>query len=169
MSCVVAKTAPNSFETVCLSKYGLLGIKIPTKARVDIGGKHLCLFTSIYMQITRHCLSFWIYICFRFYSPQTKLRKGNVFTHVCLFTVCLFAACTWIGGVFQHAPGQGGRVQVPIQDLVKGVPQLPRLKAAEQTHVSEVSYLWPAFSHILETPFLSFLTSTSRPKTYNFH
>ena len=72
-----------------------------------------------------------------------------------------------------------------IQDLVKGA-QLPRPKVAnvaEQSHVSKVSYLWSGsraylkaleafgflilkyvFSHILETLFLSFLTSTSTAK-----
>ena len=47
-SCVVAKSGSNSFETVCLSKYGLLGIKIPIKARVDIGRKHL---VSVYFYL----------------------------------------------------------------------------------------------------------------------
>ena len=71
--------------------------------------------------------------------------------------------------------------QVQIQDLVKEGPQLLRPKVADVAKcscVSEVSNLWPgsrarlralevfgflmlkyAFSHILETLFLSFLTS----------
>ena len=77
-------------------------------------------------------------------------------------------------------------VQVRIQDLVKGGPQLLRPKVtdvAKQSRVSEASNLWPgsraslraleafgflmlkyAFSHILETLFLSFLTSILTPK-----
>ena len=76
--------------------------------------------------------------------------------------------------------------QVRIQDLVKGGPQLLRLKVAnvaKRSHTSEVSNLRPgsrahlrgleafgflmlkyAFSHILETLFLSFLTSILTPK-----
>ena len=72
-------------------------------------------------------------------------------------------------------------LQVRIQDLVKGGPQLLRPKVADiakQSHASEASKLQPgsrahlraleafgflmlkyAFSHILETLFLSFLTS----------
>ena len=77
-------------------------------------------------------------------------------------------------------------MQVRIQDLVKGGPQLLRLKVADvakRSHASEVSNLQPgsrarlraleafgflmlkyAFSHILETLFLSFLTSILTPK-----
>ena len=73
-----------------------------------------------------------------------------------------------------------------IQDLIKGGAQLLRLKVADVakwSQVSEVSNLWPgfrthlraletfgflmlkyAFSHILETLFLSFLTSILTPK-----
>ena len=76
--------------------------------------------------------------------------------------------------------------QVRIQDLVKGGPQLLRLKVADVakwSRASEVSILWPgsrarlraleafgflmlkyAFSHILETLFLLFLTSILTPK-----
>ena len=76
--------------------------------------------------------------------------------------------------------------QVRIQDLVKGGPQLLRPKVADiakQSRASEVSNLQPgsmarlraleafgflmlkyAFSHILETLFLSFLTSILTPK-----
>ena len=72
----------------------------------------------------------------------------------------------------------------------RGGPQLPRPKVAdvaERSRASEASYLRPgsrvhlraleafeflvlkyAFSHILEPLFLSFLISTSRPKTYNY-
>ena len=79
--------------------------------------------------------------------------------------------------------------QVRIQDLGNGRPQLVRPKVAniaEWSHASEANYLWPgpsahlrfleafeflmlkyAFSHILETHFLSFLIFTSRPKIYN--
>ena len=75
--------------------------------------------------------------------------------------------------------------QVRIQDLVKGGPQLLRPKIADvakQSCTSEASNLWPgsrarlraqeafgflmlkyAFSHILETLFLSFLTSILTP------
>ena len=77
-------------------------------------------------------------------------------------------------------------LQVRIQDLVKGGPQLLRLKVADvakRSHASEVSNLQPgsrarlraleafgvlmlkyAFSPILETLFLSFLTSILTPK-----
>ena len=77
-------------------------------------------------------------------------------------------------------------VQVRIQDLVKGGPQLLRPKVADvakRSHASEVSNLRPrsracwraleafgflmlkyAFSHILETLSLSFLTSILTPK-----
>ena len=70
--------------------------------------------------------------------------------------------------------------------MVKGGPQLLRVKVADvtkQSHASEASNLWPgsrtrlralevfgvlmlkyAFSHILETLFLSFLTSILTPK-----
>ena len=76
-------------------------------------------------------------------------------------------------------------LQVRIQDLVKGGSQLLRLKVAyvaKQSCAGEVSNLWPgsraclraleafgflmlkyAFSHILETLFLSFLTSILTP------
>ena len=76
--------------------------------------------------------------------------------------------------------------QVRIQDLVKGGGHLLRPKAADvakRSHASEVSNLQPgsrvrlraleafgflmlkyAFSHILETLFLSFLTSILTPK-----
>ena len=76
--------------------------------------------------------------------------------------------------------------QVRIQDLVKGGPQLLRPKVAnvaKRSHASEVSILRPgsraclraleafgflmlkyAFSHILETLFLLFLTSILTPK-----
>ena len=76
--------------------------------------------------------------------------------------------------------------QVRIQDLVQGGPQLLRLKVADvakQSRASEASNLRPgsraplraleafgflmlkyAFSHILETLFLSFLTSILTPK-----
>ena len=76
--------------------------------------------------------------------------------------------------------------QVRIHYLVKGA-QLLRPKVAnvaEQSHASKLNYLWTgsrtclralkafeffmlkyAFSHILETLFVSFLTSTSTPKT----
>ena len=75
--------------------------------------------------------------------------------------------------------------QVRIEDLVKGGPQLLRLKVADvakRSHVSEASNLWRgsrvhlraleafgflmlkyAFSHILETLFLSFLISILTP------
>ena len=78
------------------------------------------------------------------------------------------------------------RLQVRIQDLVKRGAQLLRPKVADvvkRSHASEVSNLWPgsrarlraleafgflmlkyAFSHILETLFLSFLTSILTPK-----
>ena len=68
--------------------------------------------------------------------------------------------------------------------------QLPRPKVAdvvEQSHMSKVSYYWPGFrasiralevfgililkyvfSHIVETLFLSFLTSKSTPITLHF-
>ena len=77
-------------------------------------------------------------------------------------------------------------IQVRIQDLVKGGPQLLRPKVAnvvKWSRASEASNLWPgsrarlraleafgflmlkyAFSHILETLFLSFLTSILTPK-----
>ena len=77
-------------------------------------------------------------------------------------------------------------LQVRIQDLVKGGTQLLRLKVADvakRSRASEVSNLRPgsrarlgaleafgflmlkyAFSHILETLFLSFLTSILTPK-----
>ena len=77
-------------------------------------------------------------------------------------------------------------IQVRIQNLVKGGPQLLRPKVADiakRSHTSEVSNLRPgsrarlraleafgflmlkyAFSHILETLFLSFLTSILTPK-----
>ena len=77
-------------------------------------------------------------------------------------------------------------VQVRIQDLVKGGPQLLRPKVADvakRSRASEASNLRPgsrahlraleafgflmlkyAFSHILETLFLSFLTSILIPK-----
>ena len=73
----------------------------------------------------------------------------------------------------------------------QGGPQLPRLKVADVagwSRASKASYLRPwsrarsraleafeflvlkyAFSHILELLFLSFLISTSRPKTYNYY
>ena len=76
--------------------------------------------------------------------------------------------------------------QVRIRDLVKGGPQLLRAKVADiakWSRASEVSILWPgsrarlraleafgflmlkyAFSHILETLFLLFLTSILTPK-----
>ena len=76
--------------------------------------------------------------------------------------------------------------EVRIQDLVRGGPQLLRPKVADVTkrsHASEVSNLWLgsmalnraldslgflmlqyAISHILETLFLSFLTSILTPK-----
>ena len=76
--------------------------------------------------------------------------------------------------------------QVRIQDLVKGGPQLLRPKVADiakRSHASEASILQPgsralkraleafgflmlkyAFSHILETLFLLFLTSILTPK-----
>ena len=76
--------------------------------------------------------------------------------------------------------------QVRIQDLVKGGPQLLRPKVADvakRSHMSKASNLQPgsralkwaleafgflmlkyAFSHILETLFLSFLTSILTPK-----
>ena len=76
-------------------------------------------------------------------------------------------------------------MQVRIQDLVKGGAQLLRPKIADvakRSHMSEASNLWPgsraclraleafgflvlkyAFSHILETLFLSFLTSILTP------
>ena len=76
--------------------------------------------------------------------------------------------------------------QVRIQDLVKGGPQLLRPKVADiakRSHASEASILRPgsrarlraleafgflmlkyAFSHILETLFLLFLTSILTPK-----
>ena len=75
-----------------------------------------------------------------------------------------------------------------IQDLVKGGPQVLRPKVADVAKrrcMSEASKLWPgsraclraleafgflmlkyAFSHILETLFLSFLTSILTPKVY---
>ena len=75
--------------------------------------------------------------------------------------------------------------QVRIKDLVKGGPQLLRPKIADvakRSPASEASNLWPgsrarlraleafgflmlkyAFSHILETLFLSFLTSILTP------
>ena len=77
-------------------------------------------------------------------------------------------------------------LQVRIQDLVKGGPQLLRPKVADvakQSRASKASNLRPgsrarlraleafgylmlkyAFSHILETLFLSFLTSILTPK-----
>ena len=77
-------------------------------------------------------------------------------------------------------------IQVRIQDLVKGGPQLQRPKVADvakRSHASEASNMRPgsrarlraleafgflmlkyAFSHILETLFLSFLTSILTPK-----
>ena len=73
----------------------------------------------------------------------------------------------------------------------QGGSQLPRPKVAdvaEWSRASEASYLQPGsraslrvleafeflmlkytFSHILETLFLSFLTSTLRSKTYNYY
>ena len=76
-------------------------------------------------------------------------------------------------------------IQVRIQDLVKGRSQLLRPKIADvakRSRASEASNLWPgsralkraleafgflmhkyAFSHILETLFLSFLTSILTP------
>ena len=76
--------------------------------------------------------------------------------------------------------------QVRIQDLVKGGPQLQRLKVgdvAKRSRASKASNMRPgsrarlralealgflmlkyAFSHILETLFLSFLTSILTPK-----
>ena len=73
----------------------------------------------------------------------------------------------------------------------QGGPQLPRpnvADAVEQSHVSKASYLRLgsrarlrsleaseflvlkyAFFHILESLFLSFLISTSKPKTYNYY
>ena len=90
-----------------------------------------------------------------------------------LLTVCLWAGMPGADPGF----GQGG-------------PQLPRQKVAdvvERSCVSEGSYLRPgsrarlraleafeflvlkyAFSHIVEPLCLSFLISTSRPKTYNY-
>ena len=81
----------------------------------------------------------------------------------------------------------GTRPQVRIQDLGKGRLQLLRPKVAgiaKWSCVSRVSHLWPgfrahlmaleffrvlmlkyAFCHILETPFLLFLTANSTPKT----
>ena len=77
-----------------------------------------------------------------------------------------------------------------IQDLVKGAQlQSPKVAdVAEQNHAREASYMPPgsraylreleafeflmlkyAFFYILETLFLSFLTITSSPKTYNFY
>ena len=75
------------------------------------------------------------------------------------------------------------KYQVRIQDLVKGEPQLLRPKVADITKRSHASILWPgsrarlraleafgflmlkyAFSHILETLFLLFLTSILTPK-----
>ena len=87
-------------------------------------------------------------------------------TQTCLNLISLYRG--WDSGV-DPGFGQGG-------------PQLPRLKVADivkQSPVSEVSYLQPEwaleafeflmlkyiFSHILDTLFLSFLTSRSRPKT----
>ena len=74
--------------------------------------------------------------------------------------------------------------QVRIQDLVKGGP-VCKSNVAEWSCASKASYLQPArlraleafeflmlkyaFSHILETLFLSFLTSTSRAKTYSYY
>ena len=86
----------------------------------------------------------------------------------------------------QNKPSWFTVVQVRIQDLVKGGPQLLRPRVADvakRSCVSEVSNLQPgsrarlraleafgflvlkyAFSHILETLFLSFLTSILTPK-----
>ena len=48
------------------------------------------------------------------YSPQTKLREGNVFTVVCLST----------GGVSQHSPGQGfvWKVYTPLTHTTTHTP-----------------------------------------------
>ena len=43
-----------------------------------------------------------------FYRPQTKLREGNVFTHVCLSTGGVYPSMhLGRGCVTQHAPGHG--------------------------------------------------------------
>ena len=88
--------------------------------------------------------------------------------------------------LYRHNLGrEDARIQVRIQDLVKGGPQLLRPKIADvakRSRASEVSNLWLgsrarlraleafrflmlkyAFSHILETLFLSFLTSILTP------
>ena len=89
---------------------------------------------------------------------------------------------------------QGGNTMGPTgadPGIGEGGPQLPRPKVAdvaERSSASEASYLQLgsrahlraleafeflvlkyAFSHILEPLFLSFLISTSRPKTYNYY
>ena len=113
--------------------------------------------------------------CVIMYRPIMKLREGNVFTGVCH------------GGEYSPLRTHGIRsTQVWIQDLVKGGPQLLRPKIADiakRSHTSEVSILRLgsraclraleafgflmlkyAFSHILETLFLLFLTSILTPK-----
>ena len=132
------------------------------------------------------------------WSPSIRVRlldlKSEVFVCVCVTSRSIFSSrcfylyasvsygvlhlinsCWWICTPFHR-----------IQDLVKGGAQLPRPKVAdiaEQSHMSEVTNLWPGsraclrameafgflmlkyiFSHILETLFLLFLTSTLTPK-----
>ena len=110
--------------------------------------------------------------------------------HLQIFSLILLGvtrfSCRPLHASLKTSTPRRNKKQVRIQDLVKGGPQLLRPKVADvakRSHVSEASNLQPgsraclraleafgvlmlkyAFSHILETLFLSFLTSILTPK-----
>ena len=65
-----------------------------------------------------------------FYRPQTKLRKGSVFTRVILFTggrawwgVCIAGGNAWLGGMYSRAMCMAGRACIRGACVLKGAWQ----------------------------------------------
>ena len=98
-------------------------------------------------------------VCARYYRPLTKLWEGNVFTHVCLYTVRVVCApvCTWAGGVCVSGKcvcvGVGGRGCI----WTRGVHLSPRRPTKQAVHILLDYILVSIVIRITHRPILSII------------